>query len=269
MTKISGRSFLAMLLILLVSAPQLSRADQQLLINGGFENGLQGWQVWNLPGSDPSGGFFLGNNLIDPNLTPNSPASPVSELATVGAKSGNYYAISDSLGPGTHALLQPFTLPTYATSLNVGFDLFVNDWFGAGALNQFGPLNHNQLDANGQIIPTQFARVDLLKAGADAFSTDPGDIVANFYLGVDPLTPANPYSYYSYHIEGLTGGSFYEFRVAEADNQFTLNAGIDDVSITTVAPEGDSLLLLAGGGLAFLATPLLRHRTRLHCRRTT
>jgi hypothetical protein len=256
------RSVLPALLIGALLGHLPAPAQAQLLNNGGFETGdLTGWTVLNRAGSDPSGAFTIGNNAIDANLTPNSPATPISELASVGAKSGAYYAVSDSLGPGTHVLLQPFTLPTTARAV-LSFDMFVNDWNGAGALNANGPLDHNQRDGNNNLIPTQFARVDLLRNGADPFSTSPGDVLENLYLGVDPGTPANDYTAYQFDLSNIvSGGDTYQLRFAEADNQFPINMGVDNVRVSPATPEPGTLSLLLGMGI--IGTAALRgHRRR-------
>ncbi len=235
-----------------------------LLINGGFETGdLTGWTVRNLASGDPSGTFGIGNNLIDTNLTPNSPATPIGELASVGAKTGNYYAVSDSLGPGTHLLLQSFTVPIKPASVFLSYDMFVNDWNGAGALNADGPLDQAQVDGQSNLIPTQFARVDILRAAADAYSVNPADVLGSYYSGVDSGTPANNYTHYSFDITSITHpGSTYQLRFAEVDNQFSLNQGVDNVVVNAQTPEpGTIALFLALGLTAPVALRMRRRKT--------
>ena len=252
---------LGVLATLTCAATTRASADD-LLTNGGFETGdFTGWTLANLGTGDPSGTFAVGNNAIDNNLIPPSPATPIAELASVGAKSGRFYAVSDSLGVGTHALLQSFVVPAAAGRTTLAFDMFVSDWNGYGALNQNGPLDHNQVDGDGNVIPTQLARVDLLKAGASAFTTDPNDIVQNFYLGEDAGIPANDYSHYQMDLTGLvTPGSAYQIRFAEVDNQFTINQGIDNVHIDAVTPEPGTLGLFLG--LSLTAGAALRRRRK-------
>ncbi len=242
--------------------PNSAMADN-LLTNGSFETGdFTGWTVHNLPGSDTTGTFAIGNNITDNLLTPPGPSTPISELPSVGAKTGNYYAVSDSLGPGTHVLLQSFTMPIGFHSLvRLSFDMFTNDWYGGGVMNQNGPLDHNQLDGMSNLIPTQFARVDLLTASADAFSVNTGDVLDTLYIGEDTGYPANPYTHYSFDISSIVNaGDTYQLRFAEVDNQFTLNQGIDNVGVTTQTPEPGNTALIVSLGLSGIAA--LRRKQR-------
>ncbi len=236
---------------------------QELITNGGFETGdFSGWTVKNLAGSDPSGTFAIGNNILDTYLTPVSPSTPIAELASPGASSGNYYAVSDSFGPGAHVLLQSFTVPLFSGSHTaVTFDMFTNDWNGYGPLNQTGSIDANQLDGLGNLIPTQFARVDILAAGADAFSVAPADVVASLYNGEDSGMPSNGYTHYTFDIShNVTAGSTYQLRFAEVDNQFTLNQGIDNVHVMMQTPEPGSAGLILG--LCFAGTVMFGRKMR-------
>jgi len=203
----------------------------QLITNGTFENGsLSGWTVANQAGSFPGSGFFAlsGTTL------------PQSGLTTVGAKSGTFYAVSDQAGPGTHTLIQSFVAPA-ASTVVLSFDLFVNS-YGGNFVNPIG------LDFTGAA--NEHARVDILTAGAAAFTTGVG-VLQNFYLGAD--SGANPHAYTSrsFDITSLVGaGGTFQLRFAEVDNQSNLNMGIDNVSIIanpTGVPEPFSLGLAALG----------------------
>lgn len=237
---------------LLFAAGGISHAQtKELLVNGGFETGdLTGWTAADLAGSYSPGSFVIGNNTLDNTLTPPSPSTPISQLPTVGSASGSYYAVSDSLGPGTHALIQNFTVPVDSTGATLAFRMFVNDWYGAGALNANGPLDHNQLDSHGNPVPTQFARVDLLAGNASDFDTGAG-VLKTFYLGEDAGNVPNAYTSYQFDISSLVAdGSSYRLRFAEVDNQFTINQGVDNVSITAdvaAIPECQPVILLVTG----------------------
>ena len=260
-TLFTAASLLALASLALTTTPV--RADE-LLSNGGFETGdFTGWTLKNLATGDPSGTFAIGNNLIDTNLTPNSPATPIAELASLGAKSGSFYAVSDSLGPGTHLLLQSFTLPSATNVAHISWDMFVNDWYGAGALNGNGPLDHAQIDGQLNLIPTQFARVDLLAGNADAYDVGAG-VIQTLYNGVDGGIPANDYTHYSAILSNLTAGATYQLRFAEVDNQFSLNQGVDNISVDAVTPEPGTLGLFLGMGItatAALGSRMCRRRT--------
>src|SRR5713101_7535028 len=78
-----------------------SAKGDQLITNGTFETGtLAGWTRANQTGSFPGSNFFAvsGTTL------------PQSGLSTVGPAGGSFYAVSDGVGPGAHALLQTFTV---------------------------------------------------------------------------------------------------------------------------------------------------------------
>ncbi len=147
------------------------------------------------------------------------------------------------------------------------FDMFVNDWNGAGALNADDVLSPNQTDAMGTLIPTQFASVDLLAGNAADLTTDIG-LLDNLYLGETGFTAVglpNGYQRFSFDITNFVqAGGTYRIRFGETDNQFTLNQGVDNVSVfATLAPvpePGIATLFigLAGTGAGFL----MRRRAR-------
>jgi len=217
----------------------------QLIINGGFETGgFAGWTVADQAGG--SGSFFVTG----------AATTPLSGFATVGPRSGTFYAVSDQTGPGTHALIQSFIVPVGSSSVILSFDMFVNDQSGVGPI-----VNPAGLDFNA--FPNQHARVDILTATATPFATGAG-VLANFYLGIDAGTSPHPYTSYLFDITPLVGaGGTFQLRFAEVDNQFFFNQGVDNVGImASGVPEPMSLLLL-GSGLAGLAAVALRQHHRV------
>lgn len=212
-----------------------TQASVELITNGGFESGtLAGWTTF-----DQAGSWVPGNFSISVPGTP----TPHSGFATsaVGA-GGSFYAVSDQGGPGAHALLQSFSVPAGTTSLSLSFSMFVNDGDGGPIVDPAG------LDFTAGA--NQHARVDVLTAAAAALSTSAADVVANFYLGVDPqATNPNPFTAYAFDLlaAGLVPGSTYQLRFAEVDNQFFFNQGVDNVSILAgVIPEAGSFAIFAG-----------------------
>lgn len=205
----------------------------ELITNGGFETGFTGWSLFDQAGGD--GGFFLGSTTF----------TPLSGSPTVGPAGGNFYAVSDQNGPGAHVLLQSFTINSGSTAI-LSFSMFVNDQSGVGPI-----VNPAGLDYTAD--PNQHARVDILRAGADPFSTNPADVLANFYLNVDPFNNPNPYTDYSFDLTSLFGaGGTFLLRFAEVDNQLFLNLGVDNVSIESNpagVPESGSTVLLLGASL--------------------
>jgi cysteine-rich repeat protein len=186
--------------------------DDELIVNGSFEtNTLVPWSVTNFG----SGDFFVGSN---------GAAAPISGNPTaVNPAGGSYYAVQDTTGPGTHALRQDFVVPSSAVAVELRFEMFVNDWSGAGPIVSPGGLDHTAG-------PNQHARVDILAAGSPALDTGAG-VVRNVYLGVDPAAP-NAYTPYSFDVTGTVApGTTYALRFAEVDNQNYQNLGVDNVRI--------------------------------------
>ena len=92
----------------------------QLLTNGSFEGGLTGWTVTD--STTDGGSWFVTNQLRTP---PNG-------YPTVGPSNGSYYAVTDEIRPGLHALTQALTDPLGTTSAIISFDVFQNDVYGLG-----------------------------------------------------------------------------------------------------------------------------------------
>src|ERR1700759_2207939 len=76
----------------------------QILNNGSFESGLTGWTLTN-SNNDGSGWFVT-----------NQPQTPINGYPTPGPSNGSYYAVTDDVGPGVHAITQTFTDPAGTTS---------------------------------------------------------------------------------------------------------------------------------------------------------
>ncbi len=222
-------------------------APTELITNGGFESGdFAGWTTTDV-------GTFLGDLWYVDTPGTTTPSSGHATLATGGSGSfGNWYAVTDQAGPGTHSLTQSFTVASPISSAILSFDMFVNDWNGWPLL---GPLDHT----GG---PVQFGTVDILSAGADPFDTG-GGVLANYYLGVDPYPDPAPFTRYSFDITGIIGGGgTFQIRFAEADNQLWLNQGVDNVSVAVMPVPVPSAVLLGLIGVAILAHAMHRRRKK-------
>lgn len=222
----------------------------ELIVNGGFETGdFTGWNVTDQPGS--GGTFFVTS----------PPFAPISGAPTVGPASGSFYAISDQGGPSANALWQTFTVPGTASSVILSYDMFVNDFSGVGPIVDPSGLDYT---SGGTGAANQHARVDILVAGANPLSTNPADILGNFYLGVDPqATIPNLYTPYSFDITSLVGaGGSYILRFGQVDNQFFQGQGVDNVSINfqpvSAVPEPASVVGLLTLGVLGLGSTLKR-----------
>ncbi len=188
----------------------------ELLTNGGFETGdFTGWSTAN------HGGLvaFVDNEY---------PAS------------GSYEAVMYPFGgPGDAVLYQPFTVDPgdhVTLSFKMGvFDQAYPGNLGAGTLDYTDPSFE------------QYARVDLLTAAADPFSTTAGEI-RNFYAGDDTKVGPPPYLSYSFDITPqVGGGGTFMLRFGEVATKALIVPLIDDVSIQEDVPEPSSLAMVGFG----------------------
>ena len=233
------------LALLLGSGLSVAAQADELLLNGGFEQGLSGWRSVSVtdPGgaydaSYPIGGYVIGGA---------SGVAAYSGLQALPPASGGGFALADSTAVGSMGLLQDFTVPFGAVSVGLSYTMYVYDWAG------FGPQGTSlDLGAGSQI-----ARVDLLRAGAADFSTEGTDLVATFYASAES-DPNVAFQNATFDLTPLVqAGQTYRLRFAVADSLFVLSQGIDDVSVSAqVVPEPASLVALTLGGA------LLRRRAR-------
>ena len=226
---------------MVLAAPSFA---SELITNGGFETGtFAGWTVVNQTGGN--GNMYISSPGSN---TPNG-------FSSAGNPSGgSFYAVSDQTGPGTHALLQTFTVPSSVTHATLSFQMFVNDWDGGPTINPAG------LDYTAS--PNEHARVDILSAGASPLDTGAG-VLQNLYLGADlPVEVVHPYTNYSFDITPLvSGGGTFQLRFAEVDNQSNFNLGVDNVSIQDTVPEPSTFALLGIGAVSLLAYAWRRRRS--------
>ncbi len=240
--------------VIFMALPALASASgTQLIANGNFETGnLSGWTVavqGNPSDTTHQDGFYNSGNG---GATPLS-LNPTDDNPT----GGNYYAVSDTNYPDAVALLQTVVIPKNYTSLDLSYDMFVNDWSGIGPVGQNYGLDYT---AGGTFNDMQYARVDLLSGTASALSTSATDVVQNFYNGVDNAggVPPNPWVQYSFNLNGLAAGT-YQLRFAEVSNNLAINMGVDNVSLVAgvppAVPETSSALCMLGmvGGCSLVA----------------
>ena len=221
---------------LVLAAPLLSLlapgfADGAALVtNSGFESGFTGWTRVDAVGSDGTFSLQAGT------------ASPISGDVVPSPPGGAIAAMSDAQGPGSHVLYQDFIVPSVVTSAVLTFDLFV----GNRAASFFTP-SPESLDFSTPVLNQQ-ARVDLLRAGTDPFSADASDLLLNL-IQTNPGDPlVSGYTSHSTDLSALLAahaGETLRLRFAEADNVFTFQLGVDNVSLVAESiPEPHSVLLL-------------------------
>ncbi|WP_186775700.1 PEP-CTERM sorting domain-containing protein [Rubripirellula tenax] len=202
-----------------------------LLTNGGFETGdLTGWTT-----VDAGSGSIDVISGVTPGNSGNFP--------TAGPSSGSFYAVTSQNGPGTHALLQSFTVAGPISTAELTFDMFVQT-------ESTAIVDPAGLDHTGN--PNQHARVDILTGTAAALDTGAG-VLFNFYTGIDGF-PTQPYTSYTFDITALVGGGgTFQLRFAQSDNLGFFNLGVDNVQITTssvgTVPEPSSIVIFSAIGL--------------------
>jgi hypothetical protein len=201
-------------------------AHAGLISNGGFETGsLADWTAANQAGG--SGSFFIQSGTGSPSNNFPVPAPP----------GGSFAAMTDQGGPGSHALLQSFTVDP-GSVVTLSFDLFRDNQAGA----YFSP---NSLDFT--VNPNQQARVDILTSGAGAF--DLGAAVLDNVFQTNPGDPLvdRGYIHYSFDITSAVGsGGTFQLRFDETDNQLFFALGVDNVDIeeTAATPEPGTWVML-------------------------
>jgi hypothetical protein len=214
------------LILLLAAFGTGSARAAALILNGGFESGFTNWTLTDEPGgaTGATGGWIIQTGTT----------SPITGLTVPAPPQGTDAAMTDASGPGSHSLIQAFTVAP-GSAVTLSFDLFVG--------NQAGFFSPASLDFN--TIPNQQARVDILTSAAGAFALG-ASVVDNV---LDASADTANYVHYSFDITTFVGGGgTFKLRFAEVDNEATYLLGVDDVSITsssTAVPEPGSWLLAA------------------------
>lgn len=219
---------------LLLASGSVGRAD--VITNPGFEAGFTGWTRVDQLGSE--GTFFLQSGTTSPVNGDPVPAPP----------GGQFAAMTDAQGPGSHVLYQDFVVPvTGGQPARLSFALFIGN-----RADRFAAPNH--LDFSTPALNQQ-ARVDILRPGADPFSVAAGDVLQNLFQTRpgDPLISG--YNMISADVTALfaaNAGQTLRLRFAETDNLNIFQFGVDNVALEII-PEPSMALLFGLGALAGLA----------------
>lgn len=215
----------------IILASTAGSVHANLITNGDFSSGLTGWAAYNA-----GSGAWYADTV--------GTTTPQSSHATSGAGGGaGTYAVTDQSGPGTHVLDQAFTVLA-GQQVTVAFDLFANDYSGAGPID-CGVISHT----SG---PCQYAMVDIITGGASATSRAAADVVMTLLAPfVDGGSNPNPFTNYSFDISSaVAAGGTYRLRFTEVDNQFFFNMGVDNVSVTAESVPEPTTIAILGMGLA-------------------
>jgi hypothetical protein len=200
--------------------PNWTNAVVELISNGSFETGtLAGWTVVNA-------GAGVGDWFAT-----DQPTAPLSLAPIPPASDGLFQALVDQTGPGSHILYQDVFVPI-SSSVSLNMILWAENYAG-------GYFDPGTLDSN--VSPNQQARVDIMNPGAPV-----DDVGAGVLLNVFKTNPGDPTSIpYTPLFANLNAfqGQTIRLRIAEVDNQFFFNVGVDAVSIqadvvTETTPAG-------------------------------
>ena len=125
----------------------------ELLVNGGFELGLTGWQT-----------AFNPNGLNTRHVTASSSTRTPENYSLPGPQSGSFYALFDPTGSSAEALYQDFTAPVGGPGA-LTLSMFIRNQGGIGYLNTAPNFSIASGDHN------QLVRIDVMNPGSSIFST--------------------------------------------------------------------------------------------------
>lgn len=245
------KTFAIYVIAVIGSGAIASANPTELITNGGFEtNGGAGsssfldWSVVNQ--ASGSGSWYAQTGT----------GTALNSFPVAPPPQGNFAAMTDQNGPGSHVLLQTFTVPGPGT-VTLTFDYFRDNQAASGYSTP------NTLDYT--TIPNQQARVDILTAGASAFATDATDLSTVFQTNTGDPTMDSSYQTFSGDISSVVGsGGTYQLRFAEVDNQLFFAFGVDAVSIdftpSAATPEPSYLAFLMIAGVALAIADVARRK---------
>jgi hypothetical protein len=227
-------SLVVVVLSALLAAP--AAATAATVVNGNFETGnLQGWQTHGVTG--------FGNWFVYKGTKP-----PISEggrgTAPVPAPpQGEYAAIADQLDPDTLVLYQDISLAAGAKH-----QLSLETFYSSNK-----PLalpTPDTLSTDPGVIgeqANQQYRIDLVKPEAGVESIEPADILRTLFRTMPGDPVAMPPTRLTANLTSFAGQTV-RLRIAVAAGKEALNAGIDDVSVTTTPGPGSGEAGPGGAG---------------------
>lgn len=188
--------------------------DQPRLRNGGFESGtLAGWRTAEL--GITGDGWSVATGTV----------SPVSSFPIPAPPQGRWQAVTDQTGPGSHILYRDIVVKDddLGLRMKLWYQNLANVFFTPRTLDPFSR-------------PNQQLRVDLIRPHAPVRSMEADDVLATIFrtrVGdpsqMGPRVLRRDLSRY----EGRT----VRLRIAEVDNQFFFQAGVDAVRVVEIDDE--------------------------------
>jgi len=182
--------------------------------NGNFETGtLAGWTT-----------NTLGNGAW---VADSGTTAPLSGRPISAPPEGNFAAISDQNGPGSHVLYQDVALSAGELHTLSLMTYYKND---SGSF-----ITPNSLEIN---VSNQQYRIDVMKPTAPTRSVAADDVLATvFRTEVGAPNQRSPFSV-SYDLTPFAGQTV-RLRFAAVETQFFFRAGIDDVKVVTTSRDAD------------------------------
>lgn len=237
-------SFIFTLAFVLAFPHANTRAQEDPFVNGSFETGdFTGWTVINEP--DSNGDWFVYSGTTTP-LSSNSILRP---------PVGEFAAVTDQGGPGSHILFQDILVPVDGEA-TCSLIIYYNNLAGTF-------INNSDLSFSGGA--NQQARIDILSTDADIFTVSAG-VLLNIYQTF-PGDPASlGYTTLDFDLSQFAGETV-RFRAAEVDTIGNFNFAIDDVRcgppVARTIPTLGEWGMIAMAGVLGLAGLIYARRRRI------
>jgi hypothetical protein len=183
------------------------------IVNGNFETGsMSGWG--HAPGHPlrtfSLHGFYAVHGTV----------APVSGIP-IPPPAGHTQAVVDEIGPGSAVLFQTFTVPKNG-------HLSLRLWYANYAGIFFTP---RMLVPSDDFAPNQQLRIDITGPEAGLYSLRPQDVLANVFRTTRSSPVATLPHTVSANLSALAGKTV-RLRIAEVDDLFFFNVGVDNVTVT-------------------------------------
>jgi hypothetical protein len=238
-----GLALVGALVGLALVAPAAAMAAT--VVNGDFESGLTGWQRFRDTMHGDAGNWFVYSGTEAPLSSPSGPEDEEEGVGTLQAPpQGTYAATTDEEDPGDYVLYQDVALEPFYThrlSMTLYYRSFAPigipspdslSW-SLGRSGQEIEEEEEREEESVELEPNQQYRVDVMKPSAPIDSLDPADILSTVFAtragDAQTMAPRE----FSADLTPFAGQTV-RLRFANVDNQYFFNAGVDDVSITSV-----------------------------------